>query len=322
MDTGKKIPVILDGDPGHDDAIAWTVAKASNRLDIRAVTTVGGNQTVEKTTYNARRICALLGIDAPIAKGNAFPLMSKPMTAGNFHGTSGLDGPKLPEPDRPLSGYTAVELMAKVLRESEDPVTIFSTGAQTNVAALLLTHPELKEKIGCISIMGGGIQYGNWTPAAEFNILVDPEAAQTVFQSGVPVQMCGLDVTEKALVMPEDFETIRNIGNQVSRIVAEWLDFFMIIHKEMGYEGAPLHDPNAILSYLYPEIYDIREMHVEVETAGLYTRGCTVGNYGKIANLGVLEQPNVRVVMNVDRGKFVEKLVEAVKKYDGREVKI
>ncbi len=322
MDNVKKIPVILDGDPGHDDAIAWTIANVSDRLEIRAVTTVGGNQTVEKTTYNARRIAALLGITAPVAKGNPGPLMSKPMTAGTFHGETGLDGPKLPEPDRPLCELGAVELMAKVLRESEDPVTIFSTGAQTNVAALLLAHPELKEKIGCISIMGGGIQYGNWVPAAEFNILVDPEAAKTVFDSGVPVQMCGLDVTEKALVMPEDFERIRHVGNEVSRIVAEWLDFFMIVHREMGYEGAPLHDPNAVLSYLYPEIYDIREMHVDVETSGLFTRGCTVGNYGMIPNRGVLEKNNARVVMNVDREKFVDLLVEAVKKYDGREVKL
>ena len=153
----EKIPVILDGDPGHDDAIAWMLAKSSPLLDIRAVTSVCGNQTIEKTTYNAQRICALLGIDAPVAMGRPGPLMTPPMNAPSVHGQSGLDGPVLPEPDRPLSPLPAVGLMAEVLRASEQPVTIVSTGPQTNVAALLLAHPELKEKIARISLMGGGI---------------------------------------------------------------------------------------------------------------------------------------------------------------------
>lgn len=172
----KKIPVILDGDPGHDDAMAWMLAKASPALDILAVTSVAGNQTIEKTTYNAQRVCTLLGIDAPLAQGRPGPILSDPITAGNIHGQTGLDGPSLPEPSRPLSPLGAVELMAETLRQSAEPVTIIATGPETNVAALLLAHPELKSKIAQISVMGGGIGYGNWTPAAEFNILVDPEA--------------------------------------------------------------------------------------------------------------------------------------------------
>ena len=164
MNEFKKLPVLLDGDPGHDDAIAWMLAKASPLLDIRGITSVAGNQTIEKTTYNARRVAALLGIDAPIAMGRPGPLLSDPITAGNIHGQTGLDGPRLPEPAGELSPLGAVELMAKVLRESEEPVTIVSTGPQTNVAALLLAHPELKEKIARISLMGGGIATGNWTP--------------------------------------------------------------------------------------------------------------------------------------------------------------
>ena len=172
-----KIPVILDGDPGHDDAIAWVFAKASPKFDIKAVTSVAGNQTIEKTTINARRICALLGIDAPIARGAVKPVTTDPVTAGNWHGDSGLDGPAMPEPDQELSELPAVDLMAKVIRESETPVTIIATGPQTNVAQLLIAHPEVKEKIGKISIMGGGVTHGNWSPAAEFNIFEDPEAA-------------------------------------------------------------------------------------------------------------------------------------------------
>ena len=207
-----KIPVILDGDPGHDDAIAWVFAKASPKFDIKAVTSVAGNQTIEKTTINARRICALLGIDAPVARGAVKPMTADPVTAGNWHGDSGLDGPAMPEPDQELSELPAVDLMAKVIRESETPVTIIATGPQTNVAQLLIAHPEVKEKIGKISIMGGGVTHGNWSPAAEFNIFEDPEAAWMEFHSGIPLQMCGLDVTERAIIRPDDFPRIRGVG--------------------------------------------------------------------------------------------------------------
>ena len=313
----RPVPVILDGDPGHDDAIAWVLAKASPKLDIRAVTTCAGNQTLEKTTYNARRICTLLGIDAPIAMGLHHPLFSDPITAGNIHGQSGLDGPALPEPAVPLSDLSAVELMAKVLRESEDKVVIIATGPETNVAALLLAHPELKEKIADVSVMGGGIAYGNWTAAAEFNILVDPEAAEAVFGSGLPIQMCGLDVTEKALIFPEDFQRIRAVGNQVSQIVADWLEFFYRFHREIGYAGAPVHDPCAVASLLRPELFTRQAMHVAIETQGEYCRGCTVGDTS-----GKLGEDNAICCMNVDRQGFADLLAEAVKFYDGREVPV
>ena len=311
MNEFKKLPVLLDGDPGHDDAIAWMLAKASPLLDIRGITSVAGNQTIEKTTYNARRVAALLGIDAPIAMGRPGPLLSDPITAGNIHGQTGLDGPKLPEPAGELSPLGAVELMAKVLRESEEPVTIVSTGPQTNVAALLLAHPELKEKIARISLMGGGIATGNWTPAAEFNILVDPEAARIVFTSGVPITMAGLDVTEKALIMPEDFERVRALGNPVSDIVAQWLEFFYRFHRSIGYAGAPMHDPCAVMALIHPEIFTIRPMYVQIETAGEYCRGTTVGDLLGFSG----HAPNADVLMDVDRARFADLLVEAIKFY-------
>ncbi|MBQ3131252.1 MAG: nucleoside hydrolase, partial [Clostridia bacterium] len=153
MEKIKKIPVILDGDPGHDDAIAWVVAKASPMLDIRAVTTVCGNQTLEKTTYNAQRICTLIGLDAPIAKGRPRPLFTDPMVAPNVHGQTGLDGPVLPEPKMEVQPLSAVELMAKILRESDEKITLIPTGPLTTIASLLLTHPELKDKIAHIYMM-------------------------------------------------------------------------------------------------------------------------------------------------------------------------
>ncbi len=303
----NKRPIILDGDPGHDDAIAWLLANASPELKIIGVTTVCGNQTVEKVSYNARRICTLLGIDAPIAKGKRTPLVGPEMNAPSVHGESGLDGPPLPEPTMELENCSSVNLMARLLKESEEPVTIVATGPLTNVAALLLSHPELKEKIREISFMGGGIKFGNWTPAAEFNILVDPEAAKIVTESGVPLIMSGLDVTEQALMMPEDFEAVRAIGGQVSSIVADWLEFFYGFHKTIGYAGAPMHDPCAVAVLTHPELFTIEEMCVEVETQGEYCRGTTVGHTRKA--------PNARVNMGVDRNAFAQLLINAVKYY-------
>ena len=318
MNKIHPIPVILDGDPGHDDAIAWMLAKSDPRLDIRAVTSCAGNQTIEKTTYNTLRFCTLLGIEAPIGKGLPHGLLSDPIIAPIVHGQSGLDGPALPEPAMEVSPLGAVELMAKVLQESEEPVTIVSTGPQTNVAALLLAHPELKSKIGRISIMGGGIAYGNWTPAAEFNILTDPEATKLVFESGLPIYMAGLDVTEKALVKPEDMDRIRAVGNQVSQVVADWLKFFYQFHHSLGYAGAPLHDPCAVAILLHPEMFTTEDLYVQVETCGEYCRGTTVADTRGFD----LNQPNATCLLDVDRPAFIDMLVEAVKQYDGREVQL
>ena len=312
---GNKIPVILDGDPGHDDAMAWMLAKSSDMLDIKAVVSVCGNQTIEKTTYNAQRICTLLGIDAPIAKGRPAPLCSDIMTAASVHGQSGLDGPILPEPTMELSKLSSVDLMAKVILESEEPVAIISTGPLTNTASLLLAHPELVSKIRCISLMGGGIAHGNWTPAAEFNILVDPEAADIVFRSGVEIYMSGLDVTEKALMLPEDFERIREVGNPVAKVVAEWLEFFYDFHRNIGYEGAPVHDAVAVTALIRPELIMMQDMFIQIETKGEYCRGATVAD--NISESAKKEnKPNAHVGMGIDRQGFVDMMVEAVKTYN------
>ena len=312
----KKRPVILDGDPGHDDAIAWVLAAASDEFDIKAITTVAGNQTLEKVTYNARRIAALLHLDIEVAKGRNRPLCGDLIIAPNFHGETGLDGPVLPEPRNELSKLSAIEMMEKVLRESDEKVTIITTGAQTNIGALLLSHPELKDKIELISTMGGGLRNGNWTSGAEFNILVDPEAAYNVYHSGVPLQMCGLDVTERALVYPEEWQRIRELNNPVAEVVAGWFDFFFIHVSSLGWKGATTHDPCAVMSILHPEIFTIKDYYVDIELSGKYCRGATIADYHN--SLG--NKPNCRCVVDVDREKFVEYLVEACAKFDGWEV--
>ena len=311
MTTQPKIPVILDGDPGHDDAIAWTIAHASGRFDILAVTTAAGNQTIEKTTYNALRVCALIGLNVPVARGCPRPLLTEPMNAPSVHGESGLDGPPLPEPAFAEEPVGAVELMARVICGCPDKVTLVSTGPLTNAAALLLAHPELKPRIERISLMGGGLLFGNWTPAAEFNILVDPEAAKIVFESGVPILMAGLDVTEKALILPKDFERIRAQGSAVSDVVWQWLEFFYRFHRTLGYEGAPMHDPCAVMALIHPELFTMRDFYVQVETLGDYCKGATIADWHSV--LG--REPNATCLLGVDRDAFADRLVELIGRY-------
>ncbi|AUV53750.1 pyrimidine-specific ribonucleoside hydrolase RihA [Raoultella planticola] len=308
------LPIILDCDPGHDDAIAIVLALASPELDVKAITSSAGNQTPEKTLRNVLRMLTLLQRqDIPVAGGARKPLMRELIIADNVHGESGLDGPALPEPDFAPQSVTAVELMAKTLRESPQPVTIVATGPQTNVALLLNSHPELHDKIARIVMMGGAMVLGNWQPAAEFNIYVDPEAAEIVFQSGIPVAMAGLDVTHRAQIHGLDIERFRQLGNPVATIVAELLDFFMEYHKDAkwGFTGAPLHDPCTIAWLLKPQLFTSVERWVGVETQGKYTQGMTVVDYYFLTG----NQPNTTVLLDVDREGFVDLLAERLAFY-------
>lgn len=308
------LPVIIDCDPGHDDAIALVLALASPELDVKAVTSSAGNQTPDKTLRNVLRMLTLLKRpDIPVAGGALKPLMRELIIADNVHGESGLDGPALPEPGFAAQSCTAVELMANILRDSAEPVTIVATGPQTNVALLLNSHPELHAKIDRIVIMGGAMVLGNWQPAVEFNIYVDPEAAEIVFQSGIPVVMAGLDVTHKAQIHVEDIERFRRIGNPISTIVAELLDFFLEYHKDekWGFVGAPLHDPCTIAWLLKPEMFTTVERWVGVETLGKYTQGMTVVDFYNLTG----KQPNATVMLDVDRQAFVDLLADRLAFY-------
>lgn len=317
----RRIPVLLDGDPGHDDAVAWVLAQASGRFDILSVTSVGGNQTLEKTTMNGRRICALAGIDAPFGRGAERPLQGGLITAAEFHGVSGLDGARLPEPHKEADKRGAVKLMADTIRGySGGKVTIIATGPLTNVASLLLSEPESRAKIDRISIMGGGLYSGNWTPAAEFNILDDPEAAKIVFESGIPITMSPLDVTNTAIVLPEDISRIEAVDNEVAHTVAQWIRFFIRHCMELGYAGATLHDPCAVLTLICPELFCIEPRRVYVETEGMYTRGCTIGARPGIDFYGKKLEANAEVALSVDREGFVDTIISLLHEYDGRKV--
>ena len=228
-------PILLDCDPGHDDAIAILLALASPEVELLGITTVHGNQTLEKTTRNALRVLELAGrTDVPVARGADAPLVRELTVADHVHGDSGLDGPELPEPTTRPIDQGAVSFLAEQLSPG---VVLVPTGSLTNVAQLLTEHPEVRPER--IVLMGGAIGLGNITPAAEFNIWADPEAAAVVFESGIDITMVGLDVTHEAIVGPERVERFRGMG-RVGKIVAEWLDFYSGYHrKTYGWDGPP-----------------------------------------------------------------------------------
>ena len=308
----RKIPIIMDCDPGHDDAIAIILACASEPLDVRAITTVGGNQTIAKTTNNALRVLAFIDKKIPVAMGANNPLRRELEIAPSVHGDSGLDGPELPQPKEEAMKISAFELMAKVVEESDEKITLVPTGPLTNIAIFLLSYPHLKSKIERISLMGGSAIGGNWTASAEFNILVDPEAADIVFKSGIPITMSGLDVTHKAQVYPEDIEKIKNQGGKVAVMVGELLEFFIKFHKEIcGWEFAPLHDPCAVAWLINPDMFTSKKLNVQIDIDGEHTTGCTVTDFLNRFKL----EPNTDVLLDVDRHQFVDMLIDAVNKY-------
>ena len=308
----RKIPIIMDCDPGHDDAIAIILACASEKLDVRAITTVGGNQTIAKTTNNALRVLAFIDKKIPVAMGANNPLRRELEIAPSVHGDSGLDGPELPQPKEEALKISAFELMAKVVEESDEKITLVPTGPLTNIAIFLLSYPHLKSKIERISLMGGTAIGGNWTASAEFIILVDPEAADIVFKSGIPITMSGLDVTHKAQVYPEDIEKIKNQGGKVAVMVGELLEFFIKFHKEIcGWEFAPLHDPCAVAWLINPDMFTSKKLNVQIDIDGEHTTGCTVTDFLNRFKL----EPNTDVLLDVDRHQFVDMLIDAVNKY-------
>lgn len=307
----KKIPVIIDCDPGHDDALMLMLAFGSERFDVLAVTTSAGNQTQDKTLNNALKLLTLMGVNVPVFRGCEKPLLRNLIIADYVHGKTGLDGPLLPEPVLTPENISAVEGIAAILNAANEKVTIVPTGPLTNIGALLTIHPKLSSKIERISLMGGGIFRGNMTPLAEFNIFVDPEAAQIVFRSGVPITMCGLDVTHKALIFQKDIDAMRAVGTQSALAAAGLMDFFSVFYREHRTEldgGAALHDPCAIAWLLEPDMFKSKLCFVDVETTGQLTTGTTVVDF-----YNVLEKtPNAEVVYDIDRERYVGMLLEAM----------
>lgn len=293
--------IIIDCDPGHDDAFA--IMLAAKHLDLIGVTTVAGNSSLEKTTVNALKILEAIGrTDVPVYAGCSRPLVVPLVTAPMFHGESGLDGPVLPEPSMSARPEHAVDFIVDSVM-STDGITIAATGPLTNIATALNREPRIADRIKEISIMGGSATYGNWTPTAEFNIFVDPEAARRVFASGVPIKMCGLNLTQQACITPAEFERIAALSTKSGRFAADLLRFFMASSiKIAGIRGADIHDALAVAWLIEPSLIKAAPMHVDVELSGELTRGMTVCDYRHLRS----EDPKVdlaRVPLYAPRGK-------------------
>lgn len=312
--------VLLDCDPGHDDAIAIMLAVADPTIDLIAVTTVAGNVTLEHTTRNALRVLDLIGrSDIPVAAGRERPRVRDLSTAAIMHGEGGLAGPLPVEPSRGPSDLTAIEMIERVLREADEPITLVATGPLTNMADVVERLPHLHHMIEGLVIMGGAVDLGNWTPAAEFNTWVDPHAADIVFRAacvpggertGIPLTMIGLEVTHRAWLTDEHADVLRDTGD-VGAFVAELLDHFVGFHQErFGWEGAPIHDAVTIAHLIDPTLITALPMNVQIETESALCSGRTVADRWSVTGLPA----NALVGLDIDRDRFVTMLVDRLQR--------
>ena len=298
--------IILDTDPGHDDAIALLLALASPELEILGITTVSGNQTLEKTTANALKILEFVErTDVPVYVGAPKPLVREQWAAAYVHGESGLDGPELPDPEtEPRKGHAIDFIAAQV--EEHDGVVLVPVGPLTNIGLLLAKYPGIESRIARVVLMGGAIAEGNVTPAAEFNVWADPEAAHRVFTSGIDVTMVGLDVTHKALLLPEKVDELRRTG-RVGSLVAQLYHFYHERHVRMyGWEWSPVHDALAVAHVIRDDFVETEHRHVEVDIGPEPGRGRTYVDLWKRTG----NKPNAHVGVDVDGTGFIQFLVQ------------
>ena len=308
----RRVPLILDCDPGHDDAFAILVA--AHRAELIAVTAVTGNAPLERTYRNALITLQIAGVDVPVHLGAARPLVGEARHAPYIHGESGLDGPELPPLTREPSAVPAVDAILEAAAAVAG-LWLVAVGPLTNVAQALQREPALAQRLAGISVMGGSYGPGNRTPAAEFNIWADPEAAQVVFASGANVVMAGLDLTHQFVIGPERVERIRAVGGPAAAFAGGLLDFFALAYARYfgAAEGGPLHDPCAVLAVTDPHLFESTMRHVAIETGGELTRGMTVVDRRQGAGSLRGAPPNVQVLETIDDVAAFELLVAAVK---------
>jgi len=301
--------ILLDCDPGHDDAIALLLALASPEVELVGITTVHGNQTLEKTTVNALKLLEFVGrTEVPVAAGAARPIRREAFVAEYVHGKSGMDGPSLPAPTTEPDPRHAVDFIAETVLASDEPITLVPTGPLTNVGLFIARYPEVAERLDRIVLMGGAYGEGNVTPAAEFNIWVDPEAAERVFQSGLDVTMIGLDVIHQAIFGPEPTARLKAAG-RVGAMVAELLEFYGRFHKQSyGWDGSPIHDAVAMAHAFKPGIVETVHVGVKVDCGEELGRGRTNCDLR-----GRMEwEPNAEVSVGIDADAFVSLIVERI----------
>ncbi|WP_277674361.1 nucleoside hydrolase [Piscibacillus halophilus] len=309
-----RVPVIIDADPGIDDFMMLIVALNHELLDVRLVTSVAGNQEQEQTYDNLLRMVSYLGKDLEVARGLEGPLFKELEPATEFHGDTGTGNVEFPEPTIEGSERSAMIAMYDVIMNSEEPVTIVTSGPLTNVGALLFTHPEVKSNIRMISIMGGAAIGGNVIPTAEFNIYADPDAAEIVLRSGVPIVMSGLDVTRQAYLTDSELEQIRDIGTDLAEKVYLMLKFYQEaavgtpFHTPFFADVVRIHDLNSIAFVINPDIYRGNFYYVTVERTSPITMGTTFIDYLKTFG----QPPNAYVLHDVDRSELIDLFVRSI----------
>lgn len=309
MDIKEKM--IYDGDPGHDDVMAILLAAGSPGIDLLGVTTVAGNAPLEMTTRNALITMDIIGADIPVAAGCSSPLVRPLYTAPFVHGQSGLDGAKLFEPKRKPIKKHACDFLIDTLMESDGDISIVAAGPLTNVALALRREPAIEKKIKQLVIMGGG-RFGNITPAAEFNIWSDAEAARILFESGIPKVMCGLDLTYQAVATPEMMERIRMIHSPVSEFVNDFMGFYNANSKRAGKNGAPVNDACCVAYLIDPNVFTTRHLRVDIETKGEFTYGMTCIDFFRMDSGKELLEPNVYVGDKLDFELFWDMMISAI----------
>lgn len=303
--------VILDCDPGHDDAIAIMLALGSAAIKVRAITTVAGNQTLEKVTRNARAVATICGMrGVPIAAGASAPLVRPLRVAADIHGESGMDGPVLPEPAVSLEPRHGVDVIVDLLRsEPAGTITLVPTGPLTNIALAARLAPDIVPRVAEVVLMGGGYSKGNTTPAAEFNILADPEAAAVVFGASWPVTMVGIDLTHQALATPDVVSRIAALATAPARFVVELLAFFGRMYSAaQGFASPPVHDPCAVALVADPTVMTLRPAHVQIELAGTHTTGMTVTDFLGRGGAALRH----RVAIELNRDLFWDTVIAAI----------
>lgn len=311
-DRGRRQPIVLDCDPGHDDALAILLAAADPRLELLAITTVAGNQTLAKTSLNARRICTVAGIrNVPVAAGCDRPLVRAPIISPEIHGESGLDGPAFGEPSVALDPRHGADLIVELSR-TVDGLVVVSTGPLTNLATAMLRDPDLAGRLRRVVLMGGAIGLGNTTPAAEFNIEADAEAARAVFGSGIPITMIPLEATHRALATPEVVARIGALGTPLAEIAVKLLGFFAETYRRVfGFESPPVHDPCAVAWLIDATLAPTKRMRVDIETRGEFTYGRTMCDVHGITG----RSPNADVATDLDADRFWELMIGALASY-------
>jgi purine nucleosidase len=311
----KRRPIVLDCDPGQDDAVAILLALSSPaELEVKGITTVAGNVPLEKTQRNARLMCDLAGrADVPVFAGCSRPLVRSLVTAEYVHGTEGIDGAEIRTPSTPLQELHAVDFLVDLLSSADESITLVPTGPLTNVAAALVKKPEVASRIQEIVLMGGAMREGgNTTPSAEFNIYVDPHAAKVVFECGRPVIVMGLDVTHQVLATPPRVERIGRLGTKVASTVQAMLQYFNRYDTEKyGIEGGPLHDPCTVAYLLDPALFRGKRVRIDVETGSELTMGETAVDFWGVTG----RSPNAVWMHGVDADGFFDLLTERLGRF-------